>query len=262
MDTDAVLRLIQQVSAEVIDPRYRGLQATEIGEKGPGDYVTAADTEAEALLTEALAGAYPEAVILGEEASAGDHTLLERFSAAEHAFTIDPVDGTKNFVQGSPDHGVMVAELRGPEVVRSWIWQPQHATAFVAERGAGAYRDGERLTPASRGDGPQDWRGVSSLRRLLNRPVAEGLPALELTWVSCAVDYPKLVEGAADYVVYGHVNPWDHCPGQLLLAETGGTLTWADGLAYDARTTRGSHPRLLLASGSAAVLAGVGPLLG
>ena len=37
------------------------------------------------------------------------------YAAAEHAFTVDPVDGTKNFVNGSPDHAVMVGETRNGE---------------------------------------------------------------------------------------------------------------------------------------------------
>ena len=46
----------------------------------------------------------------------------------------------------------MASEVRGGEVVRAWIWQPQHATAYVAERGAGAYRDGERLVRPPAGE--------------------------------------------------------------------------------------------------------------
>ena len=49
------------------------------------------------------------------------------------------------------------------------------------------------------------------------------LPPLELTWVCCGVDYPQLVEGDADYVLYAAANPWDHAPGSLLLAEAGGS---------------------------------------
>ncbi len=67
MDTDAVLRLMQEVAAEVIDPRFRSLSEGEIDEKGPGDLVTAADREAEVLITRVLRAAYPDAVILGEE---------------------------------------------------------------------------------------------------------------------------------------------------------------------------------------------------
>ncbi len=140
-----MLTLLQDVAEEVINPRFRTLEDDQIAEKNPGDLVTVADREAEVMITAALRAAYPDALVLGEEAEATDDTLVDRFDAADHAFTVDPVDGTKNFVKGSRDHAVMASEIRGGEVVRAWIWQPQHETAYVAERGAGAYRDGERL---------------------------------------------------------------------------------------------------------------------
>ncbi len=231
MDTDAVLRLIEEVAAEVVTPRFRALTEGEVHEKKPGDLVTVADHEAEVLLTEALHAAHPDAVVLGEEAFAGDPTLLERYVAAEHSFTVDPVDGTKNFVHGSPDHAVMVSESRAGDVVRAWIYQPQHRLAYVAERGAGAFRNGERLTRSAPSPDPASWRGVTSRRAWIGRELP-GLRPLELTWVCCGVDYPKLVEGAADFVLYGAGLPWDHAPGSLLLAEAGAFLGGTDGAAY------------------------------
>jgi len=226
-----VLDLIRHVAAEVINPRFRDLDDEEISEKNPGDLVTVADHEAEHLLTKALNAAYPDAVVLGEEAYASDPELLARYAAAEHAFTVDPVDGTKNFVNGSKDHAVMIGETRGGEAVRGWIFQPQHDKAYVAERGAGAWRDGVRLTRPPAADPP---RVVTSRRRLLGRRLGD-LPPLELTWVCCGVDYPKLVEGAADGLLYGRGNPWDHVPGSLLLAEAGGVIGTVDGDPYNPR---------------------------
>jgi len=232
MDLEGVLDLIREVADEVVNPRFRALADDEIAEKNPGDLVTAADREAEVLLTRALVAAHPGAVVLGEEAFADDAHVMERYAAAEHAFTVDPVDGTRNFVHGSPDHAVMVGELRSGVVVRGWIWQPQHQLAYVAERGAGAFRNGERLTRAAPPAEPAAWRGVTSRRRWLGRRL-DGIPPLELTWVCCGVDYPKLVEGAADFVLYGRALPWDHAPGSLLLAESGAHLGAADGSAWD-----------------------------
>ena len=137
MQTSDVLTLLRTVGEEVVEPRFRSLGDAEVEEKNPGDLVTVADREAEVRLTEVLQDAYPGAVVLGEEAAEDDDSVLARFADADHAFTIDPVDGTKNFVKGSPDHAMMIAELRGGEVERSWIWQPQHRTAYVAERGRG-----------------------------------------------------------------------------------------------------------------------------
>ncbi|QWC85790.1 inositol monophosphatase [Nocardioidaceae bacterium] len=237
MDTDAVLAMLQEVAAEVVTPRFRALDEDEVSEKNPGDLVTVADREAEELITARLRAAYPDAMVLGEEAVAADASLLTRFAEAEHAFTVDPVDGTKNFVKGSPDHAVMAAELQGGAVVRSWIWQPQHEHAYVAEHGAGAWRDGERLTRPDRTDTrAEDLRGVTSRRSWLGRAIGT-LRALELTWVCCGVDYPKLVEGAADYALFAKAKPWDHAPGQLLLAEAGGVVGTFTGDAYAPQRT-------------------------
>ncbi len=229
METDDVLTMLQQVAEDVVNPRFRRLESAQIMSKAnPADLVTVADREAEVAITAALRAAYPDALILGEEAAHADRSLVEKFRAAEHAFTVDPVDGTRNFVKGSPDHALMVAETRGGEVVRSWIWQPQHRTAYVAERGAGAWRDGVRLHRPPIGD---DLRGITSRINWLNRALGT-LRRLELTWVCCGVDYPKLVEGAADYALFWGNKAWDHAPGSLLLTEAGGYVGTFDGATY------------------------------
>ena len=209
---------------EVIDPRFRTLEEDQISSKAhPRDLVTVADHEAEVLITAALRAAYPRALVLGEEASAQEPGLLDDFRAAEHAFTVDPVDGTRNFVHGSPDHAVMVGEVRAGQTVRAWIWQPQHGVGYVAEQGAGAWRDGERLAPLVVGPDPQQWRVRTSDPRRIGRALGP-TPPMELTWVSCGIDYPKLAEGACDALVYRGTRPWDHVPGSLLLAEVGGAV--------------------------------------
>ena len=233
-----MLRLMQDVAAEVITPRFKSLGSGQVQEKNPGDLVTVADHEAEERITDALLSAYPDAVVLGEEAASADPTLRARFATATHAFTVDPVDGTKNFVHGSPDHAVMVAELLDGVVERSWIWQPQHLTAYVAERGRGAYRDQMQIYRPAPSPVPREWRGVTSRRAWLGRELP-GLRPLELTWICCGVDYPQLVRGYADFVLYARSHPWDHAPGSLLLTEAGGFVGTLDGEPYDPRTSAG-----------------------
>lgn len=228
MDTDAVLTLLQEVAASVITPRFRALLDHQVSEKNPGDLVTVADHESEALITAALRAAYPDALVLGEEAMATDAALLDAFDRADHGFTVDPVDGTKNFVNGSPDHAVMVAEVRGGETVRGWIWQPQHEAAYVAERGAGAWLNGERLTATE----PAEGTPYRTARRAWVGRDVPGLGVLELTWACCGIDYPHLIAGDAAALVYNHSKPWDHLPGALLTQEAGGHVGMLDGSAY------------------------------
>jgi fructose-1,6-bisphosphatase/inositol monophosphatase family enzyme len=266
VDTDAVHPLPQDVAAELINPRVRALADGELHEKNPGDLVTDADREAEVLITAALVAAYPDCVVLGEEAHAVDPSLMERYAAADHAFTVDPVDGTKNFVHGSKDHAVMASETRDGVVVRAWIWQPQHDLGYVAERGGGTWRHSaagvERLQVTPPPD-TADLRGRTSRRAWIGRSLA-GLAPMTLTWVSCGIDYPKLVEGETDYVLYHSAAPWDHVPGALLLAEAGGTVGRPDGRRYTPRDT--APPGLVAAADRTAyervcrALASSGPL--
>lgn len=238
MDTDAVLDLLRQTAIDVITPRFRALAEGEVFTKThPGDLVTVADRESEEVITTALRRAYPDAMILGEEATSADPSLLEAFAAAEHSFTIDPIDGTYNFVHGKPDHAVMVAELRSGEVVRSWIWQPEHQLAFVAEKGAGAYRNGERLPTLEPAAASGDWRGISSQPQIRDGSF-EGLATISETWFCAGVDYSHLAAGDVDFIVFAHAKPWDHAPGMLLISEVGGVLQAGDGSTYNPAAPR------------------------
>ena len=233
MDTDAILDLLKATAAEIITPRFRALSAEQVMEKQPGDLVTVADRESEVAITHALRQHYPDALILGEEATATQAGLLTAFAGAEHAFTIDPVDGTKNFVNGSADHAVMVAELRSGQAVRGWIWQPEHQLAYVAEAGAGVYCNGERLTAQPRSSEPGEIRGASSTE--LHGMSPGELAEVTDSWWCAGVDYTQMLSGATDYLLFRRDWPWDHVPGALMVAELGGRTGRVDGTRYDPR---------------------------
>ena len=72
METDDVLALLKDVAEEVVNPRFRSLDREDIAEKNPGDLVTVADRESEERITSVLQSAYPDALVLGEEATAAD----------------------------------------------------------------------------------------------------------------------------------------------------------------------------------------------
>lgn len=240
-----MLELMKTVAAEVITPRFRSLESDEIHEKQPGDLVTIADRESELILASHLAKAYPDALIVGEEATVTQPDLLSRLPTAEHAWLIDPVDGTRNFVHGSPDHAVMLAEIVGGETVRGWIWQPEHEVSYVAEAGAGVERNGRRITRPEPPADPVEATGATS-RGGLRRQLHGVFPRIQETVWCCGVDYPMLVDGRLDFLIYGPPKPWDHAPGTLMIEELGGTCRTMDGHRYRAA----SHGQLLIAAAS------------
>jgi fructose-1,6-bisphosphatase/inositol monophosphatase family enzyme len=213
---------MREVSAEIIEPRFRALVDGDVEEKSPGDMVTIADREAEIAL-EARLTAVVDAPVVGEEGCAADPTRLGCLGD-ERAWLVDPIDGTSNFIAGTEQWAVMVALLERGEAVASWIWQPTSKRMYVAERGAGAACNGERLEvvatsgelrgPAFTHFMPPDERAAVAR----NRERAQLLPGRY-----CAgFEYPAIIEGEQEFAIFWRTLPWDHVPGSLLLTEAGG----------------------------------------
>lgn len=234
METDLVLDLMRDVAERIIAPRFQALADSDVDQKRPGDYVTIADREAEAELGRLLTAAYPGSAVVGEEAVFDDPDVLSLIRTHPHVFVVDPVDGTRNFVHGSPDHAVIVAELVGGEPVRGWILQPALAHAYVAEKGAGVWRDGVAMP---RPPIPSPPRGWTSIRRAhgLESPLL-GAP-MGPTRFCCGIDYPLLLSGETGFLVYGPPKPWDHVAATLMLRELGGVARTSDGAEYRPNST-------------------------
>lgn len=229
MDTEGILGLLQETAAEIVTPRFRHLADADVIEKHPGDLVTIADREAERFLGGRLSSFFPDAVIVGEEAVFADPGLLSGLANADHAFIIDPIDGTRNFVRGRIEHGVMLAEVRGGVTTRGWIWQPQTGNAYVAERGSGVRRNGEEIVREAVDRLPL---GASSKRKLFGYTADGKLSPVVPSHFCCAFDYPAVLEGDIDFMFYTSLHPWDHLAGSLMVTENGGISRTVDGLAY------------------------------
>lgn len=226
MDTLEVLEAIKDVASRIIEPRFRQLETDQVMEKNPGDLVTVADREAEVELTHILEMAFYGCTVVGEEAVSADPGILSSIGHSDQLFVVDPVDGTKNFVAGRPEYGVMVAEMRGWEPVRSWIWQPETKTAWVAERGAGITRNGEQFVRPTKHRAPIVASSTPS-----DVGSHDGVEVRD-TWWACAHDYPHLIEGTCDALIYRSTNPWDHIPGLVMLNEVGGHIRYNSGQPY------------------------------
>ena len=237
MKIDDVTGILREAAEIAILPRFGSLAAGEVSEKTPGELVTVADREAEALISRRLREVL-DAPVVGEEATAADPTLPRALTQAPAAWVVDPIDGTGNFVAGRPEFAVMAALVRDGETVAGWILRPVDGIAYVAERGSGAWRDGTRLRRDPAPAGAAELRG-DVLTRFLDEPdrarVAAAAPRFASLGrgASCAgVDYPRVVEGERDFVLYRRILPWDHAPGTLLLEEAGGHARRLDGSRY------------------------------
>lgn len=262
-DLDAVAALVRAVAAQVHLPLFRQGVAGE--EKSPGELVSRVDREAEVLLNEGLARLSPGVPVIGEEAASADPGLLDGLRGEQSVWLVDPLDGTPQFLDGSPDHAVMVALVRGAATVGAVIHQPQHGRTYTAELGSGAWCDGTRLRRE-----PSDPRDLASLRgavlrRFLPPSVKKAVEENESRFgdltprTTCAgVEYPRIVEAEADFLLFWRTLAWDHAPGALLLSEAGGVTMRPDGSSYRADDDKAGLLAAADAATAHAVLGGLG----
>jgi myo-inositol-1(or 4)-monophosphatase len=202
---------------------FKGPQ--KISYKRPSDLVTEADRRSEALIVERLHQHFPHYAVVGEE---GGGQRLD----SEYCWYVDPLDGTTNFAHGFPVFAVTLGlALRG-EVIAGVVFDPTRDEMFTAERGAGAFLNGERIH-------------VSSIADLSQSLLATGFPPFatnndlnihfyfrftELSHGirragSAALDLCSVAAGRFEGFWELKLNPWDKAAGSLLVTEAGGMVT-------------------------------------
>lgn len=242
---DSIAAVLRQAATEAVMPRFRDLAAFEIEEKSPGDLVTVADREAERIIARGLAAVRPDARFVGEEACAHDPSLLHDLGRGA-VWIVDPIDGTGNYAAGRRPFALMAALVEEGETIASCILDPVEDRLAAAERGAGAWLNGVRISPAAGSPGLPLLRGiVSDFSRppaieprvaVLAERVGEAVPTRR-----CAGDeYPLVATGIQHFALYWRTLVWDHAPGALFLQEAGGVAARLDGNRYRAADPSGA----------------------
>jgi myo-inositol-1(or 4)-monophosphatase len=207
------------------------VEQLQVSLKGPGDFVSAADRKAEAILQQELGKARPGFSFLMEERG------VVEGSDPEHRWIIDPLDGTTNFLHGIPQFAISVALERAGTLVAGVVYNPANDEMFVAERGKGAFLNDRRIRVSGRRDlsecvigcgVPHFGRGdherfraeltvvqakAAGIRRM-------GAAALDLCWVAA---------GRLDGFWERDLASWDMAAGILMIREAGGFVSDAAG---------------------------------
>ncbi|WP_425408538.1 inositol monophosphatase family protein [Hyphococcus sp.] len=264
IDMEKTAAIIAGIAEEEIASRFGVLGKSDISTKtGPGDFVTAADHAAERRLKSALHDLYPAAGFIGEETAAGDPAILSKLEGDGAFWIVDPLDGTRNFVEGVSEFGSIVALVEDGEIRQGWIYAiPKHAFAMAAA-GEGAAWRGDKLQPVNEPEAPvTGYRAVGALypewRDRIVKPLRR---EFETAPARCsAYAYIDLIRGKRDFSLSSRCSPWDHAAGVLMLREIGGRAEYIDnGEPYAPQTTTG---RPMLAAGNENVWKAVKQTLG
>ncbi len=190
----------------VIAPLFRSNLAVEI--KSDRSPVTEADRRAEAAIHAVLTRHFPDYGFYGEET--GQHAMQ-----AENVWLVDPLDGTKSFVRDTPFFSTQIALLRRGELVLGVSSACAYGELAWAERGGGAWLNGQRMRVSSRSSLDEAILSTGNLKTLAARPQWQNLGALvqkvnRVRGYGDFVHYHLLARGALDVVLESDVNILDH----------------------------------------------------
>ena len=224
-------------------------QALQVSRKADASPVTEADRGAEQLLRQEIRQHFQDDGILGEEFG----TVA---GSSPFRWILDPIDGTKSFIQGVPLFGTMVAVERAGRGVVGVVVLPALGVSIDAAVGGGAWetrRDGSRV-PARVSSATQLQDGLvvtTSWGGFVQREAVDALRALEnaawylRTWGDC-YGYYLVATGRALAMLDPQLNIWDAAALQPILEEAGGTFTdWRGNSTIDAGEGMGTNGHVL-----------------
>lgn len=235
-----VERIIRRVAAEDIMPRWRNLRPSDVSEKESGDPVTTADHAAEQRLGRELAAFLPGSLIVGEEAVATDPAILGSLKRSRPVWIIDPIDGTHNYIKGSPNFSTLVSLAYNEQIQASWTFAPAIGRIAIARAGFGA-RIGAEI--ASTGTS-RSMRALPEITVATSRPEwwtpeqRRHVALLEASGVRvdymgpAGLEYLEVAAGRRTAILLYWEAVWDHAAGVLLCTEAGGAVTSADGKPF------------------------------
>jgi myo-inositol-1(or 4)-monophosphatase len=187
--------------------------------------VTIADRDANQKIHDILHAAFPQYGWLSEETVDSPERL-----SRQRVWLVDPLDGTKEFIDKVPEFGVSIALTENGQPVVGVVYNPIHDQLFWAVRGQGTWCQEQRLRVTatdrlstatilvSRSETKRgDWKNFAS--QFTTRPTG-----------SAAYKLALLASGDADATfTLTPKNEWDICAGALLVEEAGGQVSHLDG---------------------------------
>ncbi len=211
-------------------------RGTESWTKTDGSPVSDADMAVDALLKQRLLALRPDCGWLSEETV----DAPERLSARD-IWIVDPIDGTRAFLKGSPNWCVAISLVREGRPVLAAVYAPASDDLYAASLGGGATLNGKTIS-ASRRSALEGCRIIAHRSVLRPERWRVPFPHVELGMTTSLVLRMCLVaSGQFDAALSaGSKSDWDLAPGDLIAHEAGGFAFDLNGreMIYNRRETR------------------------
>jgi fructose-1,6-bisphosphatase/inositol monophosphatase family enzyme len=234
---DFIVNILINVNKKIILNYYNKLAPKDIDIKSSADdFVSIADKKSEDYITEKLSNFLDSTKIIGEESAFLDRNKFLSLLSEPLLWVIDPIDGTKNYINGNENFCSMISLVKDSFPIASFIYKPLQRQFIYAFKDTGAFildvdtkvstKLNLELDPLNQITGSGGTKGIPEVFR---KSVLNNLRSYtkRVFIGSAGIETMMLVTNKIQFIFHGRVTPWDHSPLDLIIKEAGGSVYMA-----------------------------------
>ena len=233
-----ITSILTDVNDKIILHYFNNLSPNDINTKSASDdFVSIADKKSEDFITNKLFKFLDITKIIGEESAFSNKDNYLSLLNEPLLWVIDPIDGTKNYINGNQNFCSMISLVKDNYPIASFIYKPLEKELIYAFKGYGAFKLNVNTKVSTKlkieinesseiiGSGgtkgiPDNFRQsiLFNLRTYTKR----------LFIGSAGIETVMMATNKIQFIFHGRVTPWDHSPFQLIIKEAGGCVYMAE----------------------------------
>lgn len=236
MDHATVMTVLRRLAIEAGEKIMEIYNSDDFDVKSKGDDspVTAADEAADALIAAGLAAAFPDVLCVTEEQAASHRDFADAF------FIVDPLDGTKEFIQRRGEFTVNIAYVEGGVPQRGVVYAPAKGRLFYTRADGQTVEEKGPFTPDTPGEAKDLSVSTPNMDALVvvasksHRDAAtdayiDKYTVSDMTSAGSSLKFCLVASGEADlYPRLGRTMEWDTAAGHAVLLGAGGHVVRFD----------------------------------
>ena len=225
VDPNNLKEILYNISKKIIIPSFGNLTSNQISYKNEKDIVTEIDILVELELSSSLKKLLKYANFIGEESYAKNPSILKNYLSDNFCWTVDPIDGTSNFVKSKDKFAVMVALTKNKKILQSFIYKPLTGEFMYADNKA-TFLDNKKInlnknTEIENSNGSISTKFWDEAKKIKLLAIKDKFKNIN-SYGSIGCEYFDIALGIRDFALLSRLHPWDHIPGVFIVRQAGG----------------------------------------
>ncbi len=224
---DPVVAIAQKAGREILPYFYASSEEIGVTQKRDHTLLTKADVRANEIIFEGLHKLTPSIPVLSEEGVIPSYEIRKNWT---RYWLVDPLDGTRGFVEHSDEFTVNIALIDQHHSRMGVVYAPAKNSCYFAIKGKGAFKQIEKNTPIAIHTKSLDWKSFQVLLgRYLRSPrlpdLFKQIPGCDLIRMNSSLKFCWIAERKGDiYPRFGNTSEWDTAAAQCVLEAAGGAV--------------------------------------